>query len=103
MKRAAAALLLALAACGGAPVANNGTGSSAPANAVLPAPVPDERPVINNSVEATTAPAPAPATGGIGADPEPDRGNGPRDRFIVCPGNPRCPPEGSQPKGRQPN
>jgi hypothetical protein len=70
-----ACLLLALAACGGGAAQSNGSG---------------------------TASAPSPTTGAPSRDPEPD-GTGPRNSFIVCPGNPRCPPEGSQPKGREGN
>jgi hypothetical protein len=83
MKAAGAALLLlGLAACGQGP---------------------GHTPARNS-----TATAPAPSTGSIGApnpapDPSLESGKGPLNSFIVCPGNPRCPPDGSQPKGDQPN
>ena len=52
----------------------------------------------------TSATAPSPTgTGPVGTDTGQASGNGAHDRFIVCPGDPRCPPEGSQPKGRQPD
>jgi hypothetical protein len=81
---ASAALLLALAACGRTAPANNG--ADAP---------PPETPRVDNM--STMSPAPAQSMGHVGA--EPDEGDGPRNRFIVCPGNPRCPPEGSEPQG----
>ena len=88
-RAAAAALLLALAACGRAPAANEG------ANAVPP-----ETPQIDNMSAESPSPAPAQSMGHIGEEPAMDQGDGPRNSFIVCPGNPRCPPDGSQPKGR---
>jgi hypothetical protein len=63
---------------------------------------PGDRPPVRNS--ATTATPPSPSTGSVGQGQVPDTRSGqpaPPERFIVCPGNPRCPPEGSQPKGRQ--
>jgi hypothetical protein len=38
--------------------------------------------------------------GHIGEEPATNEGSGPKNRFIVCPGNPRCPPDGGQPSGR---
>jgi hypothetical protein len=87
-----AAFLLALAACGQAPTAAPPAGNGSPA---LPMP-----PVQNESGSPPTMPAPAQSTGQIGAEPAPNEGGGPRDRFVVCPGSPRCPPDGSEPKGR---
>jgi hypothetical protein len=86
-KAAGAALLLALAACGRAPAANEGV------NAAPPAPPP-----VDNMT--ATSPAPAQSMGHIGEEPAMDEGSGPKNRFIVCPGNPRCPPDGGQPSGR---
>ena len=87
---ALAALLLALAACGRAP------------NAPAP-PAGNETsltPVPSQSSAPPTVPAPAQGTDQLRTDPVQDEGDGPRDRFVVCPGNPRCPPGGSEPKGR---
>jgi hypothetical protein len=89
-KAAATALLLALAACGRAPAANEGV------NAAPPAP-PAPPPVDNMTA---TSPAPAQSMGHIGEEPATNEGSGPKNRFIVCPGNPRCPPDGGQPSGR---
>lgn len=85
-----AALLFALAACGRAPIA------PAPGNDD------DPQPVQNVSGTPPTLPAPAQGPAQTAAEPAPDEGGGPRDRFVVCPGNPRCPPEG-QPKGGRGN
>ena len=82
---AVAALLLALAACGRAPASNDGAG--------LP-PQPEPAPTAN-----MTAETPAPQVSPPSAEPT-DEGDGPKSRFVVCPGNPRCPPDESQPKGR---
>jgi hypothetical protein len=84
-KAAGAALLLALAACGRTPSANER--ANAP---------PPETPRVDNM--STMSPAPAQSMGHIGGDT--DEGDGPGNRFIVCPGNPRCPPDGSEPRGR---
>ena len=83
---AVAAVLLALAACGRAPASNDGAG--------LP-PQPEPAPTAN-----MTAETPAPQVSPPSEEPVRDEGARPPDRFIVCPGNPRCPPDGSQPKGR---
>ena len=91
MRGAVFGLLLTLAGCGQAPVADN-------RSAVPPM---DEANLIMPDMNATTAMPPSQSTGQTGPGQMPDTGDGPRDRFIVCPGNPRCPPEGSQPKGRQ--
>jgi hypothetical protein len=81
MKLAAAFLcLLPLAACGGASTPNN------TASAVEPVPSTMSPP--------SQAPMQAPTMS------DPGDGGGPENRFIVCPGNPRCPPDGSQPKSR---
>jgi len=78
VKLVAVALLLALAGCGG--------GGPGPGNAATaPGPAPVQR---------MDAPLP---------DMNTEAAHAPPERFIVCPGDPRCPPEGSQPKGRQPN
>jgi hypothetical protein len=86
---AAALCLLALAACGRASVTD--------ANKAAP---PGDEPPVSNEMSAPTM-APSQGSGLVGAEPPPDEGGGPRNSFIVCPGNPRCPPEGSQPKGGQ--
>lgn len=78
-KIALALLLPALAACGQA-----GRGSA---------------PSPQNS---TGSPPPGPGPAQQGDGPANDTGvqSAPPERFIVCPGNPRCPPDGSQPSGR---
>ena len=86
MKRAVAGLLLALAACNQAPTADNRNAFPRVPGANLLAPDPNT----------ATAMPPTQSTGNIGVAPAPESGSGPRERFIVCPGNPRCPPEGRQ-------
>ena len=85
MKRAAALLwLLILAACGGAPapVQNN---TAVPPDDII---APDMRQPTQGQ-----APAPTPSR-------TPMQSGTPPERFIVCPGNPRCPPAGSRPRER---
>lgn len=82
MTRAVAGLLLlALAACG-----QPGDKADAPGNMTAGSP----------------GPAPAQGLNPAPAEMNMDTGHAPPERFIVCPGNPRCPPEG-QPKGQQTN
>ena len=84
-KVAIALLPLALAACDRAPPPSQNT-SAAPDPSTMSAPEP---PMDQGQAAPPSEPAPAPAQGG-----------GPRERFVVCPGNPRCPPAGSRPKGQ---
>ena len=87
-----ASLLLALAACGRAqPGAAPPAANDAP---VLP---------VANEAGAPATMAPPQSMGHVGAEPAPEEGDGPKDRFVVCPGNPRCPPDASQPKGGRGN
>ena len=85
-----AMLLLTLAGCAGAPSANE---TAAPAN---------ETGGTTNMImqdSAAPSPGPAPSDAPPTAAPAPVTA-GPRERFIVCPGNPRCPPtEGNRPSG----
>ena len=92
MKRAAMALSLALAGCNATPPAPIVT-----ENAPLPAENPV--PVSNIGAPNPTAPVPEPIVRAptLGS-PEPD-GRGAPQRFIVCPGKPRCPTDGgAQPR-----
>ena len=82
MRAALGSCLLALAACGGAPAPNN---TASPPDAVI---APDMGP--------PSAPAPTQAP----TMSDPGEAGGPENRFVVCPGNPRCPPDGTQPKNR---
>jgi len=53
---------------------------------------------VSNSTSAPPAPAPT-----VGA-PVPDTSGSPPQRFIVCPGNPRCPPAaGNRPEAKPEN
>jgi hypothetical protein len=81
MRAPATLLLLALAGCG-APAPNNI--APAPGDAAY-------------EMAPPTAPAPAQAPSTMS---DPGESGGPQNSFIVCPGNPRCPPEGSRPKDR---
>jgi len=83
-KAAAAVLLLALAACSRAPAANNAGTSSDPGS--MPN---DGMNMMAPDSGETGAPAPTMAA----PRDEPDAA-GPRNSFIVCPGNPGCPPAG---------
>jgi len=79
MMRASALLcLLTLAACGSGapPPGNSATVSPAPGD---PMPEPTQAPVSQGDPPPPSAPNPTQA---------------PPSRFIVCPGNPRCPPSG---------
>ena len=86
-------LLIALADCSQAPAGGN--------RSALP-PVPAENLIAPDTNTATAMP-PAQGTGQVGAPSVPDPGHAPPARFVVCPGNPRCPPEGSRPGGRRPS
>jgi predicted small lipoprotein YifL len=89
---AALAMLLVLGACGRAqPVAAPPAANDSPI-----------QPIINESATPATM-SPSQSPGPVEAEPAPDEGGGPRDRFVVCPGNPRCPPDASQPKGGRGN
>lgn len=83
LTRAVPALLLALAACSRAPGSDNhaeGRGE-----------------VADNNMLTAGSPAPSPVEGSMNAmNPT----SAPPERFIVCPGNPRCPPGSGQPGAR---
>ena len=82
---AAGLLALALAGCGGAPSGNNAA-----------APSQDPRGTANMMMHDAGDPAPSLAPSDAPAARAPAQA--PRERFIVCPGNPRCPPsEGNRP------
>lgn len=76
--------LLALAACGGGapPPVNTSTESPAPSD---PGPEASHAPVGQGNAPPPNVPNPTQA---------------PPSRFIVCPGNPRCPAEGTRPGNR---
>ena len=99
MRRSVALLLLALAACGRAPAPAN-TGETAPP----PADWNNTAPSPSNMTGATAAPPPsAPMPMDQNTTmmlPDEAQTGGPRERFIVCPGNPRCPPSGNPPRNK---
>jgi hypothetical protein len=81
-------LLLALAACSQAPP-NSYEADLPTSNSTTATPPVGEMPMDQGQASPEPAPAPPPAQSG-----------GQRERFVVCPGNPRCPPAGSRPKER---
>jgi hypothetical protein len=91
MRRGVALLLLTLAACGRVSAPPDSNDMPAPSNmtGTSAAPTP-------------AAPMPMPMDQNMSAEAPPDEAHtgGPRERFIVCPGNPRCPPSGNPPRNK---
>ena len=90
------ALVAGLAACGRGPAPANDVAQPAPANDVA-----QSAPANSTGESGPTAPPMMPMDENMMAvGAAPDEAGGPRERFIVCPGNPRCPPAGNRPRNR---
>jgi hypothetical protein len=89
MRRSVTLLLLAVAACGRVSAPTNSADLPAPSNMTG-----------RSGAPAPSAPMPMDLNMSAGAAPDDAQTGGPRERFIVCPGNPRCPPSGNPPRNK---